>query len=224
MNRKLAAALSGAALALALAGCGDDGENKELDAWAKTVCDAAKPQVEGARVALSDLARVNQGEKPADLKARLSGDVGALAKSKSERAKSLDAAGPPPVDDGEKLQQDAVDELRASAKAYTDLKKQLDGLDTKDKSKFAEGLEGVGAEIKKLGSSKDEALKKLESGDVRESMTKQASCKPGSTSPNASTAPNGSTAPTAPGSPSATSGSTKQPAQSPSPSPTPSKR
>lgn len=41
VNKKLAAALSGGAvLVLALSGCSSDDGNKELDAWAKQVCDA----------------------------------------------------------------------------------------------------------------------------------------------------------------------------------------
>lgn len=195
VNRRLAAALSGAALMFALTACGDGGRAEKLEAWSKTVCDSVKPQVQGARAALNDIAEVKQGEKPGALKSRLSEDIDALRRSNSELAEDIAAAGAPPVDDGKKLQQDAVKELRGSAKAYGDLKKQVDELDTKDRAQFAEGLEGVGDEIEKLSTRNDKALLKLQSGDVGRSMAKQAGCKPGSrtpAAPGASSAPSGS--------------------------------
>lgn len=177
VNGKLVTAVSGAVLVLALAGCGQEDNSEELDAWAKSVCDSVKPQVQGAQRALGDIAQVKPDEKPADLKKRLSTDIDALARSNSELATDIRKAGAPPVDKGDQLHKDAVSDLRASAGSYQGLKKKVDGLDTKDQAKFAEGLRGVGEEIKKLSLRNDQSLDKLQSGDIGRAMAEQQGCK-----------------------------------------------
>ena len=77
--------------------------------------------------------------------------------------------------------------LRSSG-AEPNLKKQVDELDTKDQAKFADGLKGIATELDKLSQSGNDALKKLEEGDVGKAMAKQESCKSASTSPSASKA------------------------------------
>jgi hypothetical protein len=99
---------------------------------------------------------------------------------------AVDKAGPPDVDDGEKKQTDAVKELNTISSSYADLRKQVDNLDTKDQAKFADGLKGIATQLDKLSQSGNNALAKLEEGDVGKAMAKQESCKSASRSPSAS--------------------------------------
>ncbi|MEU4212151.1 small secreted protein [Streptomyces sp. NPDC026206] len=178
MNKKLVAALSGgAALVLALTGCGgDDGGNKKLDDWAKSVCDQMQPQVKKIQDANSSIANVQNEEDSKKIQQTDSTAFQANADAYKALATSVDRAGPPPVKDGESSQKNAVKALNDLSGAYAGLKKRMDGLDTGDKSKFAEGLKGIAGDIGKLSSRSDEALKKLQSGDVGKAMAKQPGC------------------------------------------------
>jgi hypothetical protein len=80
------------------------------------------------------------------------------------------------VDNGEKLQKDAVSELNATATAYLNLKKQVDGLDASDQQKFADGLQGVADGLKKIEKMDQDALTKLQSGELGKAMAKQPGC------------------------------------------------
>ncbi|WP_037682687.1 hypothetical protein [Streptomyces griseus] len=181
VNKKLAAALSGGAvLVVALTGCtsGDDG-NKELDAWAKKVCDALPAQdtkVDAANEAIKQAATDNKS--PEAVQKTDSQAFQDMSDAYKALATTVQQAGPPPgVESGGKKQQDAVKALNALSTSYADLKKQVDGLDTKDQGKFADGLQDVATELGKLSKSSNTALKNLENGDVKSAMAKQASCK-----------------------------------------------
>ena len=68
---------------------------------------------------------------------------------------------------------------------YADLKKQVDGLDTKNQAKFATGLKDVVAQMKKLDTQGAlDAMKNLESGDTKQALSEQAGCKQVSPSPS----------------------------------------
>ncbi|MYR44008.1 small secreted protein [Streptomyces sp. SID5910] len=179
VNKKLAAALSGGAvLVLALTGCSSDDGNDKLDAWAKQVCDAVQPQakkIESANAAIqketSDNSTPEQVQKT-DAKAFQD-----MSDAYKAMGSAVQNAGAPNVDDGEKKQQDAVKELNGLSASYASLKKQVEGLDTKDQAKFADGLKDVATELNKLGKSGSDALKTLEEGDVGKAMAQQPSCK-----------------------------------------------
>ncbi|WP_338698837.1 small secreted protein [Streptomyces sp. Q6] len=189
VNKKLAAALSGGAvLVLALSGCSDD-SNEKLDSWAKTVCDAVQPQakkIEAANTAIQK--ETSDNSEPADVQKTDSKAFQDMSDAYKAIGDAVDEAGAPPVDDGEKKQQDAVKELDTISSSYADLKKQVDKLDTDDQAKFAEGLKGIAGELEKLSQSGSDALKNLEEGEVGEAMAKQESCK----SASASSSPSGS--------------------------------
>ena len=183
MNKKLAAALSGgAALALALTGCSDD--SAQADEWAKKVCDGVQPQVKKIQEANDS---INEASKEKNSSAEVKKTDAAAFKKISGAYQSLasavDNAGPPPVEDGEKLHADAVDELRNISKKYGQLQKTVDGLDTKDQSKFAEGLQDVAGQLDTLGKSGDKALSKLQSGEVGKAMANQKGCKRSGSAP-----------------------------------------
>jgi len=185
VNKKVAAALSGgAALALALTGCSDD-SGKQTDEWAKKVCDQVQPEVKKIQEANTS---INEASKEKNSSAEVKKTDAAAFQKISGAYKSLadavDDAGPPPVDDGEKLHSDAVNELRGISKKYAQLRTTVDGLDTKDQAKFAEGLQGVATKLDSLGKSGDKALGKLQSGDVGKAMANQKGCKRPGNSPN----------------------------------------
>ncbi|MEU3662254.1 small secreted protein [Streptomyces sp. NPDC032940] len=189
VNKKLAAALSGGAvLVLALTGCSSDDGNDKLDAWAKQVCDGVQPQakkIEAANAAIqketSDNSTPEQVQKT-DAKAFQD-----MSDAYKAMASTVQNAGAPDVEDGEKKQQDAVKELNGLSASYASLKKQVEGLDTKDQAKFADGLKDVATELNKLGKSGSDALKTLEEGDVGKAMAQQPSCKSATQSAPAAT-------------------------------------
>ncbi|MEU0644464.1 small secreted protein [Streptomyces umbrinus] len=190
VNKKLAAALSGGAvLVLALSGCSSDDSSDKLNSWAKQVCDAVQPQavkIEAANTAIQK--QTSDNSTPADVQKTDSKAFQDMSDAYKAIGAAVDKAGAPDVDDGEKKQKDAVKELNTISSSYAGLKKQVDGLDTKDQAKFADGLKGIATQLDKLSQSGNDALKKLEEGDVGKAMAKQESCKSASTSPSASKA------------------------------------
>ncbi|MET8677293.1 small secreted protein [Streptomyces sp. NPDC004647] len=185
MNKKLMAALCGsAALGLALSGCGDDGSD-EVDSYARKVCDQVQPQLKKITDANQSITSTAADGKPADIKKADSAAFQQISDAYAAMSDSVEKAGTPPVDNGEKIQTDAVKELDATSKAYADLKKAVDKLDTKDQGKFADGLKGVADELDAVNKVGDDAIKKLQSGEIGTAMSKQAGCKRPTTSPSA---------------------------------------
>jgi len=186
VNKKLAAALSGGAvLVLALSGCGDDGEEK-VNAWAKEVCDQAQPQIKKRADAQQAIISTAADGKPADIQAADSKAFADIAAADKALAKGIRDAGAPPVENGAKLQQDAVKELEATAGAYLDLKKKVDDLDPKNQQKFADGLQTVADGLKKIERMDQAALEKLQAGELGTAMAKQPGCQRAETSSPAS--------------------------------------
>jgi len=195
-KRLLTVSALGALLAFGAVACSGD-NTEELNGWAKGVCDAAQDPVAKSRTALADTGNVKDGEAPADLQKRLSADLAVLATTNQQLADAVDKAGAPKVDDGGKLQQDAVGELRKAAQGYVDAQKKLEGLPSADQAKFADGLRSVGDQVQQLAQLSTQALNRLQSGELGEAIKKQPGCKAG-TAPAAAT---GSGASAAPGSP-----------------------
>ncbi|OEJ25787.1 small secreted protein [Streptomyces agglomeratus] len=182
MNKKFAAALSGGAvLVMALSGCSDDESDNEVDDWAKTVCDQVQPQLKKISDANASIQKQTaDNSKPADVQRTDSQAFQQISDAYKAMGTAVDKAGAPPVEDGETTQKEAVKELNDSSAAYADLRKQVDGLDTSDQAKFADGLKGVADELSKISKSGDQALQKLQSGEVGKAMAKQPGCqKPG---------------------------------------------
>ncbi|MFF4714895.1 small secreted protein [Streptomyces eurythermus] len=187
MNKKLAAALSsGAVLAVAVTGCGSDGDkgpDPKLVSWAKTVCDAVPAQsakIKSANASIASIA-TDSNLPPKDAQKTYVEAFQNLADGYKALAGALDSAGAPPgIDGGAKLQKDAAENLAGLSTSYTELKKTVEGLDTKDQGKFAKGLKTVAGQTKEVGEQGDdgtEALKRLEQGEVKEAMAEQPSCK-----------------------------------------------
>ncbi|MEV5873428.1 small secreted protein [Streptomyces sp. NPDC052101] len=194
VNKKLTAALSGGAvLVAALTGCsssggGDKGPDPKLVAWAKTVCDPLPAQQAKISGAFDALAKVAKDGPPKDVQKTDSQAFQDLADGFKARATTLSGAGAPPgVDDGAGKQQDAVKKLTALSAAYVDLKKRVDGLDTKDQTKFASGLGDLSDRMKTVAAQYDgviTSLQNLEKGDVNAAVTKQSGCTKASASPS----------------------------------------
>ncbi|KPC82032.1 MULTISPECIES: hypothetical protein [Streptomyces] len=188
MNKKLAAALSGGAvLVLTLSGCSDDSDNKVND-WAKKFCDQVQPQLQ--KIANANAAIEQQTDdqsKPADVQKTDSAAFQQISQAYKELGKAVQSAGAPPVDGGETTQKEAVKELNAASVSYADLKTKVDEFDTKDQAKFADSLNGLADELTKISNNGDQALNKLQSGEVGSAMAKQKGCqKPTASAPPAS--------------------------------------
>lgn len=178
VNKKLAAALSGGAvLVLALTGCGGDDTNEKLDSWAEQVCDAVQPQakkIEAANAAIQK--ETSDNSTPEEVQKTDSKAFQDMSDAYKAIGAAVNKAGAPDVEDGEKKQQDAVKELNSISASYSSLKKQVDGLDTDDQAKFADGLKDIATELDKLSKSGSDALRTLEEGEVGEAMSRQPSC------------------------------------------------
>ncbi|MFG2195824.1 small secreted protein [Streptomyces sp. NPDC048639] len=183
MNKKVVTALSGgAALLMALSGCGDD--NSEVDGYAKKVCDEVQPQLSKITKANESITSTAADGKPADIKKADSAAFQKISAAYAAMSDSVEKAGTPPVDGGETVQSDAVKELDATSKAYAELKASVDKLKTKDQADFAEGLKGVATQLGKVNKVGDDAIKKLQSGEVGTAMSKQSGCqRPASATP-----------------------------------------
>ncbi|MGK5628030.1 small secreted protein [Streptomyces sp. URMC 123] len=181
MNKKLVAALSGgAALVMALSGCGDEGN--KVDDYAKKVCDEVQPQLKKISDANQSIVSTAADGEPDDIKKADSTAFQQISEAYAAMSTSVDKAGVPPVQDGEKIKTDSVKELNDTSKAYGELKKSVDGLDTKDRGKFAEGLKGVAEQLDKVNKIGNDAVTKLQSGELGKAMGKQKGCQR-STSP-----------------------------------------
>ncbi|MBB5939544.1 small secreted protein [Streptomyces zagrosensis] len=179
MNKKLVAALSGgAALVLALTGCGgdDDEGNKKAESWAERVCGDVQPQLKKMQEANASIKAAANEPDSKKLQQMDSQAFQQLSDAYRALGTSLKDAGAPPVDGGEKTQTEAVKGLNAASRAFSDLKISVDKLDVKNKSKFADGLHGVAAKLKKLSQTGNDALKQLEDGEVGEALGKQKGC------------------------------------------------
>ncbi|MFF7967504.1 small secreted protein [Streptomyces sp. NPDC007903] len=194
VNKKLAAALSGGAVLItALTGCGSDGggPDPKLGVWAKKVCDAVPAQYTKIKAANAGIAKIASDSDlpPKTAKETYAQAFQDMSDGYKAIATAINGAGAPPgVDGGAKRQQDAVRNLNSLATSYADLKKKVDGLDTKDQGKFAKGLHEVADQTKEIGrqsSSGTEALKRLEQGDVKEAIAEQQSCKVSASAPPA---------------------------------------
>lgn len=182
-----------AVLVLALTSCSDD-NGEQTEAWAKNVCDQVQPQVERIQGANAAIAEASEGDgDPADVQEVYSESYQELADAFGALAGAVDDAGDPPVDDGEQLKTDAVAELNGLAASYSDLKTASDELDTSDRGAFAEGLREMVDQLEELGNSGDEALGKLQSGDLGEAMARQKGCQSPLPTPSEDGATDGAT-------------------------------
>ncbi|MDF3300666.1 small secreted protein [Streptomyces tropicalis] len=182
MNKKLAAAVSGGAvLGLALTGCSSgsaDNKNDALDSWAKQVCTAVQPQAQKVEAASAAIQKQTSDNSPTtEVRKTDAQAFQDMSDAYKAIGAAVNSAGAPNVDNGKKKQQDAVKELNGLSASYATLKKQVDGLDTKDQGKFADGLKGIATQLDKLSKSGNDALKNLEEGDVGKAMAQQPSCK-----------------------------------------------
>ncbi|WP_431679379.1 hypothetical protein [Kitasatospora sp. KL5] len=192
MNKRLLTVPAlGALLAFGAVACSDD-NTKQLDGWAKGVCDAAQSPIAQSRSALADIAKVTPGEAPLDLQKRLSADLAALAKANQGLADAVDKAGAPKSDNGEAARTDAVNELRKASQGYVDAQKKLDGLATTDQARFADGLRSVGDQVQQLAQLSTQGLNRLQTGEAGDAIKRQSGCKA-----NAAPAPESTDAPSA---------------------------
>lgn len=170
------AALSGAALLLALSGCGGDDTGKKQDAWAKGVCDQAAAQITRINAASTALSKVPGSGEPEAVKAADALNFQTIAGAYASLAGIVNAAGPAPGDDGAAYQKNAVSVFTGLSGQYADLKKQTDGLDTSDRQKFADGLNGVSTQLTKVVANGRQQLDTLSQGDMGKALAKQPGC------------------------------------------------
>jgi hypothetical protein len=183
VTNKFTAALTGAALVLALgslSACGDDG-NKELDSWAKTVCDQAAAQVTKINDANTAIAKVDSAGKPLDVRRADSAAFAQISAAYASLAGIVNQAGDPPVDKGAALKKDAVSDLTKLSVSYAALQKQVDALNIADQAKFAVGLKTVSESLAKVSKSGEQALDTLRQGELGTAMAKQPGCQQGGT-------------------------------------------
>ncbi|MFD5424517.1 small secreted protein [Streptomyces sp. NPDC127084] len=210
MNKKLAVSVSGGAvLVLALSGCtGDDNEAK-VNAWAKSVCGKAQPQIQKRADAQQAILSTPADGKPADIQAADSKAFQDIADANTALAAAVQSAGTPPVENGATLQQDAIKELKATAAAYVKLKEQVDALNLKDQQKFGDGLQDIADGLSKIEKMDQDALSKLQSGELGKAMAKQPGCQKAKPSGTASANPGSDASASAP------AGEASQPAAKP---------
>jgi hypothetical protein len=174
VNKRLLAALSGAtAVLLAVSGCSSDDTGKKRDAWAMGVCDQAATQIKKIDDANTAISKVDSAGKPQDVKSADSAAFQSISDAYKSLSGIFSAAGPAPGgDEGTKFQQNAVSVFSNLSTQYENLKKQVDGLVTSDKTT----------------TSAQTSLNTLREGDTGAALAKQPGCQQvsGSASPSAS--------------------------------------
>ncbi|MBW5482312.1 small secreted protein [Streptomyces bambusae] len=185
MNKKLAAAASCCAvLMLVLSGCGDDSGDNKADGWAKKVCDGWQPNLKKIEDANAEIKRVaTENAKSEDVQKTDSAAFQQISDAYKAMAESLTSAGAPPVKEGEAAMNAAAAGFTATAKGYTDLKTQIDGLDPKDQGKFAEGLKTVAGGIEEANKGANQARDQLKTGGLDKAMNSQKGCQMTSPAP-----------------------------------------
>ncbi|MFD7259888.1 small secreted protein [Streptomyces sp. NPDC059874] len=186
MNKKLAAALSGGAvLMLVLSGCGGDDGDEKANAWAKKVCDQWQPELKKIEAANADIKRVaTESSKPEDVQKTDSAAFGTMSESYKTMGTALQGAGVPPVKDGQKTLDNAVQGFESTSKGYADLKTKMDALDPKDQTKFAEGLKELAGGLEEATKGGKDALSELNAGGLDKAMNSQKGCQVAAPSPS----------------------------------------
>jgi chromosome segregation ATPase len=193
VNKKLAAVLSGSAVVvLALSGCGGDEGNEKAERWAVEYCGSLQKQNKSIDGANQALARITEGDKsPEEVKetdAKAFGDLSAAYKA---LAAAVRKAGVPPLEDGSRIQKNAISQLDTLSATYADLQKRAEDLNEKDQSEFADGLQEIAEEMKKLPRQFDgveKALGEFRQGDLQEAIAGQKGCRKPSPAPSVSAA------------------------------------
>jgi hypothetical protein len=180
--KKLAAGMCCAAIAtLALAGCSDSDD--QANAYAKKVCDQVQSQQAAIQKASDSISSVSaQNVEPKVIQQTDSAAFGQMADAYSNLATAVQSAGAPPVDKGADIQKNAVSQLNTMADSYTKLQKDVQGLDTGDQGKFADGLNSLTTHFTPLIQSGNDALAQLQSGDIGKAMARQPGCTKGGAS------------------------------------------
>jgi type VI protein secretion system component VasK len=174
----LTAALpAAAALALGLTACSSTDVAAENAGWAKSLCGAAKSPIEASQTALTDTGTVKDGETPKQLRTRMAGDMGALADANTKLAAAVQSAGAPKVGDGQKLQSQAVQELKQTAAGYTQVQQKVEQLPTDDQAEFAAALKSVSDQVQQLSQQSSSALNSLQTGPLAQAVQAQQGCK-----------------------------------------------
>lgn len=177
MNKKLAVLSGCAALLLTLSACGGDDNDEETEAWARSVCNQIRPQVEQIQSATTAITEASEGDRdPEEVQETDSTAFQDISEAYRSIAQAVDDAGDPPVDDGEQLRREAVRELGGISDSYNELKETIDGLDTSDQAEFADGLTQIADQLAELGESGDDALNELQEGELGEAMARQRGC------------------------------------------------
>ena len=182
LNHRLGTALSCAVALLALSSlsaCSSDDTGKKLDAWAKGVCDQAAAQLQKINDANIALSKVNSGGKPADVQAADSASFQQSSDAYKALAGIFSQAGAAPGDKGDEFQQKAVTNFTTLSSQYASLKKQVDGLDTSNQNKFAEGVAGLSDSFKQVVTDGEKALSAVRQGKQGEALAKQPGCQSG---------------------------------------------
>ncbi|MFF0726840.1 small secreted protein [Streptomyces sp. NPDC004134] len=184
MNKKLAAALAGAAVTLlAAAGCSDD-NGAEVQKWAGSLCDRIQPELQKRDQANLAISEATTEKDPAKVQEADAQAFGEISEAYTAMSKAVNKVGAPPVDDGKNTHGGAVTELQQVAAAYADLQKQVEDLDVKDQAAFAEGLRELAGEADKISKSGDEALNKLQAGEVGQALAEQEGCQKSKAKPS----------------------------------------
>jgi cell division septation protein DedD len=178
VNKKLAAALSGGTvLVLALSGCGGGDDGQRTEEWVDALCSEVRPQVERIRTASGDILEAAQDDRPPEeVQQTDSAAFQEISDAYAALADAVNEAGDPPVDDGARLREDAVTELRTLSDSYAELKETVEGLDTSDQGEFSTGLQDIADRLEELAENGGDALSELQEGELGEAMAENEGC------------------------------------------------
>jgi hypothetical protein len=171
--------------ALAAAGCGGGGDSAsgaDPDTYAHDVCGAIQTWQQSLTTGANNMSKdLGAGSTPAQVKGKLVDFMGAAVAATDKMVADVKAAGPPAVDDGEKLQADLEAGLQKADDAFKDAKASAEKLDTSSAASFQQGATDLQQTLQTQGTAIQTTFEGLDtkynSKDLNEAFDKEPACK-----------------------------------------------
>lgn len=182
LRASIAALALVATLAASACGGGDGSAGASPDEYAADVCNAISAWQKDLQASANRMnAAIGSSPTPAAVKAQFVKFMDSAIAATNRMLGKVKAAGPPAVDDGEKLQRDVENALAKAEQAFTRSRDKAKTLPTEDPSAFRREAQALGTTLSREGTAIqntfDGLADKYESKELDEAFDKQQGCK-----------------------------------------------
>ena len=184
--RLLAVVLSVSTLAFAAAGCGGGGTSysgTKPETWSASVCGALNTWATSLKAGSQSLSTDLRNSKDLkSVKARFIVFLKDAERSTETMVNDVKAAGAPAVKDGKAIQSDLENGLTEARSSFQRAVADAQKLRTDDPQAFTTGVTGLGQQIQQelttIGQDFNNLSSKYDASDLDKATSKQAACKP----------------------------------------------